>query len=178
MATDLLGLNNLPKNPGTKKNKIRRGRGNASGGNYSGRGMKGQRARSGGRVGLKARSFRNYLLRIPKHRGFKSGRPANIPVNLADLEKYYQENEVVSLRSLVKKGLVPASSQNIKILGNGKINKPLQIKLNNLSASAKDAIIKAGGKILEQVQSADAKTKSIGKKKVEDKSNKNAKDKS
>lgn len=150
MTQELLGLHNLQKNQKATKKKVRRGRGNSSGhGNYSGRGMKGQKSRSGGKSGLKVRGLRNYLLRIPKSKGFTSDKPNNFPINLEILDKYFENNEVVSLKSLVKRNLIPVGVKNVKILASGNITKKLVIKIDSLSAKAKEAIIKAGGEILE-----------------------------
>ncbi|MFH1667902.1 MAG: 50S ribosomal protein L15 [Candidatus Komeilibacteria bacterium] len=149
MTKELLGLHNLESNSKARKTKIRRGRGNSSGrGNYSGRGMKGQKSRSGGKGGLKVRGLRSYLLRIPKSKGFKSKRAIFIPINLDLLEKYYIEGELVSLKSLAKKELIPLGEKNVKILGTGKLTKKLRIKIDALSGSAKKAIIDLGGEIL------------------------------
>ena len=150
MTQELLGLHNLQKNQKVTKSRVRRGRGNSSGhGNYSGRGMKGQKSRSGGKSGLKVRGLRNYLLRIPKSKGFTSDKPNNFPINLEILNRYFENNEVVSLKSLVKKNLIPVGMKNVKILASGNITKKLVIKIDSLSAKAKEAIIKAGGEILE-----------------------------
>jgi len=69
----MIGLHSIHPGPRSKKTRTRIGRGNGSGiGTYSGRGIKGQRARSGGKSGLTARAMKPYLLRIPKSRGFAS----------------------------------------------------------------------------------------------------------
>ncbi len=140
---------------GAKKARVRRGRGNASGGNYSGRGMKGQRARTGGRSGLKFRGVKAYLLRIPKARGFKSGEEKNIPINLGTLNKCFNDGEMVSLKSLVRLGLIIRGQKNVKILAKGELTKKLQVKIDNLSARAKEAILAAGGNIIETKQAAE-----------------------
>ncbi|MBL7022154.1 50S ribosomal protein L15 [Patescibacteria group bacterium] len=163
MSQELLGLHNLQKNPTAKKRRIRRGRGNASGhGNYSGKGMKGQKSRSGA-SGLKLRGIKSYLQRIPKQKGFKSARPNNLPINLAVLDKYFEAGEIVSLKSLVKKNLIPAGNKNIKILASGNITKKLVIKIDSLSVKAKEAIIKAGGEVIEPIVRPNAKAKKIFK---------------
>ncbi len=163
MSQELLGLHNLQKNPTAKKRRIRRGRGNSSGhGNYSGKGMKGQKSRSGA-SGLKLRGIKSYLQRIPKQKGFKSARPNNLPINLAVLDKYFEAGEIVSLKSLVKKNLIPAGNKNIKILATGNITKKLVIKIDSLSVKAKEAIIKAGGEIIEPIARPNAKAKKIFK---------------
>ena len=149
MSQELLGLHNLKANPKARKKKIRRGRGNSSGhGNYSGRGMKGQKSRSGA-SGLKLRGLKSYLLRIPKNKGFKSARANNVPINLSILDKYFEDKEVVSLKSLVKKNLIPKSERKVKILADGVLTKKLVIKIDSLSLKAKEAIIKVGGEIIE-----------------------------
>lgn len=158
MTKELLGLHNLESNPKAKKTKIRRGRGNASGhGNYSGRGMKGQKSRSGGKSGLKLRGLKSYLLRIPKKKGFKSQRPNFVPINLSILDKYFIEDELVSLKSLTTKGLIEKGEKRIKILGSGTLTKKLRVKINDLSESAKKAIMDAGGEIIETQKKTIAK---------------------
>lgn len=148
MLQELLGLHNLPKNPNARKRKIRRGRGNSSGhGNYSGKGMKGQKSRSGASR-LKQRGIKSYMLRIPKSKGFKSDKPNNIPINLSLLDKYFEDGEVVSLKSLTKKNLIPKGVKNVKILATGDLTKKLLIKIDSLSVKAKEAIIKVGGEVI------------------------------
>jgi large subunit ribosomal protein L15 len=170
MSQELLGLHNLEKNPKAKKRRIRRGRGNSSGhGNYSGRGMKGQKSRSGGKSGLKLRGIKAYMQRIPKKKGFKSARPKKLPINLSALNKFFEDGEVVSLKSLLKKNLIPKGKRNIKILASGTITKKLDVRIGDLSVKAKEAIIKAGGSILE----VEAKTED--KKEVKKDNNKDTK---
>lgn len=145
----MLGLHNLKAATGSKKNKIRRGRGNASGrGNYSGRGGKGQRARSGGKAGLVLFGVKTYLQKIPKNRGFKSlaNKPAEI--NLGEISKAYQNGETVDPISLFKKDLIKTSKFGVKILARGGISKALNITADGFSDSAKDAIVKAGGQAI------------------------------
>ncbi|MCR4280264.1 MAG: 50S ribosomal protein L15 [Candidatus Komeilibacteria bacterium] len=145
---ELIGLHNLPRNNSAKKRKVRRGRGNASGGNYSGRGMKGQRARSGGKSGLKYRGMKSYLLRIPKKRGFSTDNIVYIPINLSVLETHFQKDEQVSLRSLLVKGLIAKDEKNVKLLAGGKVTKSLKVKLPKVSKAAREAIEKVGGEII------------------------------
>ena len=149
MSQELLGLHNLKGIAKAKKVKVRLGRGNASSGNYSGRGMKGQKSRSGGKGGLKLRGIKAYLLRIPKQRGFRSDKLKNVPINLETINKYFNDGEVVSLKSLARHGLIIKNQKNVKILAKGQLTKKLQVKIDNLSVSAKEAIIKAGGSILD-----------------------------
>ena len=140
----ILSLHNLKTALGAKKRKIRRGRGNSSKGNYSGRGMKGQRARSGGKSGLGLKGIRGYLQRIPKRGGFTSFRLKPQIVNLGALEKFFADGETVTPQSLFRKGLIKATG-GVKILASGELKKKFIISAHAFSASAKDAIVKAGG---------------------------------
>ena len=145
----MLGLHNLKAAAGSKKNKIRRGRGNASGrGNYSGRGGKGQRARSGGKSGLVLFGVKTYMQKIPKSRGFKSLADKPAEINLKEIAQAYQQGEAVDPISLFKKGLIKTAKHGVKILARGGISQALNITANGFSASAKDAIVKAGGQAI------------------------------
>jgi large subunit ribosomal protein L15 len=140
----MLEQHNLPNGKNTKRK--RAGRGNASGsGNYSGRGMKGQRSRSGGKGGLKLRGLKMSMMGIPKARGFKSGRVKVQVVNLGDLEEAFKDGDTVNAQVLVKKDLVKSASKPVKILGSGEIKKKLTLEVNAISAGAKEAVEKAGG---------------------------------
>lgn len=131
-----------------RKNRKRVGRGNASGhGTYSGRGLKGQRARAGGKSGLKRMGLKSFLQQIPKVRGFKSYHPRMQIVQLRDLDKRFKENELITLKQLFKAGLIKSIVLGVKILGPGKLSKKLIVKANKFSKSAENAIKKAGGKI-------------------------------
>ena len=143
-----LTLHNLQGPKGlAHKTRKRRGRGNSSGsGTYCGRGIKGQKARSGV-SGLKLKGLRRRLLSIPKLRGFTSLRKKRATVNVGDLENYYDANAIVSAKSLIKKGLIETPRFGVKILGEGKISKSLTIRKVSVSDSAKAKIEKAGGKI-------------------------------
>lgn len=143
-----LSLNNLQAPKGkANRSKKRVGRGNASGsGTYASRGLKGQKARAGV-GGLKLKGMRRQILSMPKLRGFKSLSKKNAVVNLAELEQHFSANDIVSPKTLVKKGLVETPRFGVKILGTGKLSKALKIKDVKLSASAKEAVEKAGGSI-------------------------------
>src|SRR3989338_10160525 len=92
-----LTLDNLKINFGAKKKRKRVGRGNASGhGTYSGRGLKGQRARSGGKKGLKLRGLKQLLKNKPKIGGFRSLKPKMAVVNLSDLENNFSAGEIIN----------------------------------------------------------------------------------
>ena len=144
-----LSLDNLnsPKGLANKKKK-RIGRGNASGtGTYAGRGLKGQRSRSGGRGGLKIKALRVRLRSVPKLRGFTSLKEKQAVVNLSELENVFEANAIVSPKSLANKELIDSPRWGAKILGTGKITKALTFKKVSVSQAAKEKIEKAGGKI-------------------------------
>ena len=143
----MLTLHNLQKSKGKRKRK-KVGRGNSSGtGTYSGRGLKGQRSRSGGKSGLRARSIKSYLLRIPKVKGFKSLRSKQETVNIKDLAQNFQEGEIVNASALFKLGLIKTITKGVKILAVGELKKKLIVEANSFSKKAKEKIEKAGGEI-------------------------------
>ncbi len=145
----MLSLHNLQTKPGVNKAKKRVGRGNASGrGTYSTRGLKGQKARSGGKSGLTARSMKSYLLGIPKTRGFRSLTAKMAIVNLKDLQSQFNDGQLVNLRTLIKKGLVQSLDNGVKILSAGSLTKKLTVEAHAFSESAKKAIETAGGKVI------------------------------
>ncbi len=133
-----------------KKTRKRIGRGGKRG-TYSGRGMKGQKSRSGGNVDPLFEGGRSSLMqRMKKLRGFKSIHPKKVVVSLDALEKHFSEGETVNLETLKKKGLLNNKNKDygVKILNNGKITKKLVIAKEILvSQKAKEAIEKAKGEI-------------------------------
>lgn len=143
-----------------RKTKKRVGRGWGSRGKYSGRGMKGQKARSGGKGGLKLRGAKQTILRLPKNRGFKSPRASYEVVNVADLELFDAKAEVTP-QAMVKKGLIPSARMGVKVLGDGALSKALTVHAHAFSASAKNLIEKAGGKaeVIETVRKKGAHPK-------------------
>lgn len=130
------------------KKRKRIGRGGKRG-TYSGRGIKGQKARAGHRI---RPALRDIIKKIPKKRGYRMRKFREKPavINLDKIEKHFKDGEIVEPKILLKKGLV--SLQNgkmpkIKILGNGEIAKKLSFKDLKFSASAKEKVEKAGGQI-------------------------------
>ncbi len=144
----MLGLHNLEAaKRSTHRPKIV-GRGSGSGrGNYSTRGMKGQRSRSGGKSGLALRSMRSFVLRIPKSRGFRSIYPKFAVVNLRDLDKNFKDGAKVNGRILLKLGLVETISGGIKILSTGELTKKLIVEAEAFSKVAQQKFEAAGGQI-------------------------------
>lgn len=144
----MLGFHELKPNAKSKKKSKRVGRGNASGhGTYSTRGLKGQKARSGGGNRLKQKGWRHLLLSSPKLRGFHSLYQKKGIVNLEILEKNFSSGETVSPATLREKGLVTKNFSGIKILSKGALTKKLEINNCLVSETAKEKIIKAGGQI-------------------------------
>ncbi len=139
--------------PKQSKKRIRRGQGSASGnGDFSGRGCKGQNARAGGGVRLGFEGGQSGLLaRMPKMRGFRNPNRVEAQVlNLEVLEALFSDGEKVSLETLLAKGAISGRNAKVKILGKGDIKKKLEISPEILlSASAKEALVKAGGKVPE-----------------------------
>ena len=146
-----LGLNNLKISAGSKKNRRRVGRGNASGrGTYSSRGQKGQRSRSGGRRGLKRRGLKNFLRNKPKIGGFRSQQAKLLTVDLDQLEKVFEAGEVITPKKLLTKNLLRTIKPGVKILGSGQLTKKFTVVADAFSESAEKAIIEAGGKIIRR----------------------------
>lgn len=132
-----------------KRNTKRLGRGNGSGkGNYSARGMKGQKARSGGKGGLTKHTFKRQLQQIPKSRGFKSIKRKPETISLSILEKHGVEGKEFDLFFLKEKGLIKNVKNGVKIVASGEIKKKLTIKNCLATKKAAEAIEKAGGKLV------------------------------
>ena len=146
-------LGELSPAMGATTSKKRLGRGIGSGlGKTSGKGHKGQWARSGGgvRPGFEGGQM-PLIRRIPK-RGFNNHfRKVYSIVNLSVLENM-EANSVVDMEVLNEKGLIKVlkGSIGLKVLGNGTLTKAITVKAASFSASAKEAIEKAGGKV-EQI---------------------------
>jgi len=130
------------------KKKQRVGRGGKKG-TYSGRGMKGQKSRSGASVNPIFEGGRSTLIEhLPKMRGFKSHRPKNQVVDLAQLEKHFADGDLINPQSLLQKKLIDKMKMPVKILGDGEIKKKLTIEKCLVSKSAKEKIETGGGKII------------------------------
>ncbi len=139
-------LSNLRPAEGSKhSDQFRRGRGHGSGnGKTSGKGHKGQKARSGApRTGFEGGQMPLYR-RLPK-RGFKPiSRKEFAAVNLGRLE-VFEDGAVVDVNSLIEKGIIGDVRDGLKILGGGELTRKLTVKANAFSASAKEKIESLGG---------------------------------
>ncbi len=126
-----------PAKGSTAKRK-RRGRGNSSGlGGESGRGHKGQKSRSGysSRPGFEGGQMPLYR-RLPKKRGLGNAVQTYYhPINLSQLNQFFEANEEVTLETLLAKKLI-GRTDKVKILGNGELNKRLTVKVHKISESA------------------------------------------
>ena len=142
-------LHNSKPRPGARHRVKRLGCGESSGhGKTSGKGHKGQKARSGGSIRLGFEGGQMPLIRrIPK-RGFNNAafKINYAPVNLSDLETLFEAGSIDE-KGLREKGLVNGRWDGVKILGGGEVTKKFSLKVNAVSASAKEKIEKAGGSI-------------------------------
>ena len=141
-------LHELKAPAGSKRSRKRRGRGTATGqGKTGGRGMNGQKSRSGGgvRLGFEGGQMPLYR-RLPK-RGFTNvWGTAYSTLNVSDLERF-DEGTVVTPELLKELGIVKQPENGgIKILGDGELKKSLTVKANKFSKSAVEKIEAAGGK--------------------------------
>ena len=140
-------LNSLKPNTGSRKKKLRKGRGIAAGqGASCGFGMRGQKSRSGRptRPGFEGGQMPLYR-RVPKLKHFEIINQKKFSViNLEKLNKF-NDDEVVNLDSLVKKGLLFKPKFPLKILGNGNIKVKLKVEAHSFTKSAKEKIEAAGG---------------------------------
>ena len=142
-------LNELKDNPGSKKTRLRVGRGIGSGmGKQDGRGGKGQTARTGVRIkGFEGGQMPLHR-RLPK-RGFTNiFKKVNAVVNVSDLERF-DNGAIVDEPALRQAGLVKGKKAGIKILGNGKLTKKLTVHAAKFSESARRQIEAAGGSCQE-----------------------------
>lgn len=138
----------LKVNKDKRTKKVRKGRGTGSGiGKTSGKGHKGQRARSGG---AKAPWFeggqQRLVQRLPKV-GFNNFFAVNYEiVNLAILEEKFAAGAAVNRESMLAIGLIKTKTKKIKILANGEVTKVLNVTADKFSAKAAEKIVAAGGK--------------------------------
>ena len=143
-------LNELTPAQGSAKAAWRKGRGPGSGnGKTAGKGHKGQNARSGGgvRPGFEGGQLPLYR-KLPK-RGFTNRFAVNYAiVNVSALNKF-EDGAVVDLEALLAAKLVRKELDGVKVLGNGELTKKLTVKATVFSATAKEKIEAAGGKIEE-----------------------------
>lgn len=143
-------LHDLAPSEGAKKDRKRVGRGNGSGhGTFSGKGSKGQKARSGGAVNPRFEGGQSPLvLRLPYKRGFHNPFKKHFSiVNLASLEVFDASVEVTP-EMLVDAGIIKDTEKPVKLLGQGEISKALTVRVQAWSKSAQVKIETAGGTLV------------------------------
>ena len=154
----MIRLDTLSPAPGSRKGKKRVGRGDGSRkGSFSGRGCKGQKARAGFRMkpGFEGGQL-PIIKRLPSQRGFNNIFKTEYDVvNVAQLNCFESGTEV-DIVTLMTAGLVKTGQKLVKILGDGEIDRPLTVKADKFTATAKTKIEAAGGKAEEVVYEAPA----------------------
>jgi len=141
-------LHELSPAAGSAKSVYRKGRGPASGnGKTAGKGHKGQNARAGGgvRPGFEGGQIPLYR-RLPK-RGFHNVFAKHYTIVNVDALNVFEDGTVVSADTLIEAKIIKKECDGVKVLGNGDLNKKLTVKASIFSASAKEKIEAAGGKI-------------------------------
>ncbi len=145
------------------------GRGLSAGkGRYAGRGVKGQKARSGSakmRAGFEGGQMPVYM-RLGKQRGPYSKdampigphRTHTVPVNVADLERVFDDGAEVTLEAMVEKRLIKNTRTDVKVLGNGELSKALTVTAHRFSAAARRKIEAAGGAAISLREMASGST--------------------
>lgn len=149
-----MNLNNIKDNVGSNKNRKRIGRGIGSGtGKTSGKGHKGQKARSG--VSIKGFEGGQMPIhrRLPK-RGFNNiNKVSFVEINVNRLDKLIDDkiidpNKTINNKVLMNIGLINSEKSRVKLLANGELKNKINIEISAISSSAKDKVEKVGGSVL------------------------------
>ena len=139
-------MHHLRPAPGAKKDRVRKGRGEASKGKTSGRGGKGTHARNTVRIGFEGGQMPLHM-RLPKLKGFKNPERVEYQaVNVATLNELFPSGGTVTVAQLIEYGAV-RKGLPVKVLGNGEIAVAIPIAVQGFSATAEEKIKAAGGKI-------------------------------
>jgi len=142
-----MNLNELAPVMGSTQVGKRKGRGTGTGnGKTAGRGSKGQKARSGGKIRAGFEGGQMPLARRVPKRGFNNvfARPLTA-INLTSLNAF-EDGAVIDTAALIEKGILSNCPYGLKVLANGKLTKKVTVKAASFSASAKAKIEEAGGK--------------------------------
>lgn len=143
-----MDLSQLKPPAGAVKKRKRIGRGDGSGhGGTSTKGHKGQKARSGGKVRRGYEGGQMPLARRLPKRGFRNVFRKEIMVVNLDQLNVFPKGAVVDAAALLESGILKKTGDAIKVLGNGSVDRPLSLKINLISRSAKEKIEAAGGSI-------------------------------
>jgi large subunit ribosomal protein L15 len=168
-VADELNLSNLkPAQPRKARKRVGRGLGSGKG-RYSGRGIKGQKSRSGSakmRAGFEGGQMPLHM-RVGKQRGSTSKdampigpfRTSTVPVNVRDLERVFADGDTVNIEAMVEKGLIKNTRADVKVLGNGDLTKKLSVTAHGFSGTAREKITGAGGSATALKEPADPRKK-------------------
>ncbi|AEF38947.1 50S ribosomal protein L15 [Hoyosella subflava] len=141
-------LHHLRPAEGSKKDKMRVGRGEGSKGKTAGRGTKGTKARKQVPVMFEGGQMPLHM-RLPKLKGFKNRfRTEYQAVNVGDIARVFPEGGTIGVAELVQAGLV-RKNELVKVLGEGDISVAVQVTANKFSGAAKEKIAAAGGSATE-----------------------------
>jgi len=143
-------LHELKPRPGSTAKRKRVGRGISAGqGKTAGRGVKGQKARSGSGGNLYRQGGNlPFFRRLPFKRGFTNiNRVEYFEVNVDTLSENFRKNAVITPDSLVQKGLMKDPSIPVVVLGRGELDKPLKLQIHRITKGARAKVEAAGGTI-------------------------------
>lgn len=148
-----------PKNKNKERKRVGRG---GKRGTYSGKGIKGQKSRSGRRTHP---IIRDLIKKFPKLKGYRFSGKSDVfaVINLGQLDKHFKESEVVSPKILIEKKLVRrinGKTPKVKILGRGELTKELSFENCEMSESVKEKIKKTKGAVKSKVQKTNIKPSS------------------
>ncbi len=144
----MYNLSNLSPSKGSTHARKRKGRGIGSGnGKTAGRGQKGQNSRSGGgvRVGFEGGQM-PLVRRLPKFGFYNRFAKTVVSINVRDLNRF-SDDTVVDIETLKAVGLVKGRFDFVKLLGQGDLERKLTVVVDRISASAREKVEKAGGKV-------------------------------
>jgi large subunit ribosomal protein L15 len=170
---DELSLSNLtPASPRKARKRVGRGMGSGKG-RYSGRGIKGQKARAGShtmRAGFEGGQMPIYM-RMGKQRGSTSKdampigphRTVSQGVNVRDLERVFEAGAEVTLEVLKEKRLIRSLRVDVKILGEGELTKGLTVTAHRFSQAAREKIEAAGGTVVALREPSETKSRKARK---------------
>lgn len=149
--------------PGARRSRKRIGRGNATGqGTYAGKGLKGQKARTGNdlRIGFEGGQLA-LVARLARKRGFTNKWRAEYEwVNVGQLDRF-DANEQVTPELLARNGVIRRTKLPLKVLGDGAVGKPLSVSAHAFSASARAKIESAGGHVEQLAGRASARAERL-----------------
>ena len=141
-----IGAHTIIPKTHSARTKKRVGRGNGSQkGTYAGRGLKGQKSRSGSKSGRSTAGAKQAILKVPKLRGFKSMHPKAQSVSLATLDRIAEDGVHITPYFLKKKHIIKNISHPVKIVASGTLTKKITVQQCNVTKTAMSAIEKAGG---------------------------------